>query len=295
MCSVLYSSWINCGGYEPSRRSGRGLLLSSVLIMFSYVAFKPLRTKSRLLIVHLAVANFMVTIPNLLSVFMNFKERFQLPVEHVNKTVTNSTDVVIINITSESLACSGNDLLDHESHVYCQVCVFQAFVNIFGVISSIYWTVCVCIHFFILVVYQNLKRASHAAYVYYVVAWLVPLGISLWLLFHNWLGFEPTYSTVNCAIRTQCVPNHHPYQYKGSDDYKNWNRTIGALFGLKIWQAIALLIIPCLYIIAKLKNRKRVSIIALLLLKQSNPKQPGCKKSVQIQRKHSMKKIGNQR
>jgi len=203
---------------------------------------------------------------------MDFKERFKLPGDHPN--VTNSSHIIYAtNFTSLSLACSENDLLDHKSHVYCQVCVFQAFVNIFGVISSIFWTVCVCIHFFILVMYRSPKRASRVAYVYYVVAWLVPLGISLlWLLLHNWLGFEPTYSTVNCAIRTQCVPNHHPYQYKGSDDYKNWNRTIGALFGLKIWQAIALLIIPCLYIIAKLKNRKRVSIIVLLLLKQSNLK-----------------------
>ncbi|XP_065905242.1 G-protein coupled receptor 157-like isoform X2 [Dysidea avara] len=227
--------------------------IASVLIILSYVAFQQLRTTSRFLIVHLAVANFMVTMPNFMSVFMNFRERFKLPVEHLN--ITNTSH--IINFTSLSLACSENGLLNHTSHVYCQVCVFQAFVNIFGVISSIFWTVCVCIHFFILVMYRNPKRASRIAYVYYVIAWLVPLGISLWLLFHNWLGFEPTYSTVNCAIRTQCVPHHHPYHYNTGVDEKNWNRTIGALFGLKIWQALALLIIPFLYIAIKLKNKKR--------------------------------------
>jgi len=234
--------------------------IASVLIVISFVAFRKLRTKSRLLIVHLAVANFMVTVPNFSSVFMNFKERFQLPVGSINETMSNSS-VNIVNITSQSLACSENKLLDRESHVYCQVCVYQAFVSIFGVISSIFWTVCVCIHFFVLVVYRNPKRASRIAYVYYVIAWLVPLGISLWLLFHNWLGFEPTYSTVNCAIRTQCVPSHHPYDYNTRIDARNWNRVIGALFGLKIWQALALLIIPCLYIFSKLKNRKRVSVL----------------------------------
>ena len=123
-------------------------------------------------------------------------------------------------------------------------------------ISSIFWTVCVCIHFFILVVYRNPKRASRIAYVYYVIAWLVPLGISLWLLFHNWLGFEPSYSTVNCVIRTQCVPHHHPYHYNTRITDGSWNRTIGALFGLKIWQALALLIIPGLYLAIKIKNKK---------------------------------------
>ena len=235
--------------------------IASVLIIISYVAFKQLRTTSRFLIVHLAVANLMVTMPNFLSVFMDFRERFKLPIEHLN--VTNSSQINAINFTA-SLPCSHNDLLDQKSHVYCQVCVFQAFVSIFGVISSIFWTVCVCIHFFILVMYRNPKRASHIAYVYYVIAWFVPLGISLWLLFHNWLGFEPTYSTVNCAIITECVPHHHPYHYNTSIDRRNWNRTIGAVFGVKIWQALALLIIPCLYFAMKLKNRKHVSIFDVI-------------------------------
>ena len=115
-----------------------------------------------------------------------------------------------------------------------------------------------CIHYFLLVSYQNTKLASQVAYIYYVIAWLAPLGICLWLLFHNWLGFEPTYSTVNCGIRTDCVPHHHPYHYKGG--HNHWNRAIGLLFGLKIWQVLAFLIIPCLFVEIQCKNRKRVSV-----------------------------------
>ena len=196
----------------------------------------------------------MVTIPNFLSVFIDYKSKFKLPAATANSTENSA----IINATTDIVACSENHLLDHDSHVYCQVCVYQAFVSIIGTLASILLTVCVCIHFFILVYYQSITRASQLAYVYYVLAWVVPLGISMWLLFDNWLGFEPTYSTLNCAIRTECDPHHHPYHY---NDTRNWNRTIGAVFGIKVWQALAVLIIPCLLIAIRLKNKKLVSSI----------------------------------
>ena len=119
----------------------------------------------------------------------------------------------------------------------------------------------VCIHYFILVSYQNTKLASQVAYIYYVIAWLAPLGICSWLLFHNWLGFEPTYSTVNHGIRTDCVPHHHPYHYKGGHT-NHWNRAIG----LKIWQVLAFLIISCLFVAIQCKNRKRVSMLYVLCM-----------------------------
>ena len=140
---------------------------------------------------HLAVANFMVTIPNFLSVFLDYESKFKLPGAIANNTENGSINTVInvtntrTNITANSSACSEKHLLDHDSHVYCQVCVYQAFVSIIGTLASIFLTVCVCIHFFALVYYQNIKRASQLAYIYYVLAWLMPLGISLWLLFHN--------------------------------------------------------------------------------------------------------------
>ena len=128
------------------------------------------------------------------------------------------------------------------------------------------WTVCVCIYFFILVSYRSTKLASRAAYVYYIVAWLAPLGICLWLLFQNRLGFEPTYSTVNCGIKADCVPHHHPYHYQDSYGKNNWNRIIGILFGIKIWQVLVFLIIPCLFVAIQCKNRKHVSCCYITII-----------------------------
>ena len=229
-------------------------IIGSILLILSYVLLRPLRTKSRLLITHLAAANFLQAFPNFLAVFMNFRTRFKLDIPDVNLFV----DVNVTNVT-EALACNGaSKLLDHTASIYCNLCVYQGFISLIGAVATIFWTVCVCIHYFILVSYQNTKLASQVAYIYYVIAWLAPLGICLWLLFHNWLGFEPTYSTVNCGIRTDCIPHHHPYHYKGG--HNHWNRAIGLLFGLKIWQVLAFLIIPCLFVAIQCKNRKRVSV-----------------------------------
>ena len=214
-------------------------IVGSVLLIFSYVLFKPLRSKSRLLIAHLAVANFIDVLPDFLAAFMDFRKRFKV---------------------TDGLLCIGNTrFFDNSANTYCNLCVYLEFVSHLGSLSTILWTVCVCFHFFILVSYRNTKLASRLTYVYYVIAWLVPLGISLWLLFHNWFGFEPTNSTVNCSIKTDCVPHHHPYHYQNRYGKQNWNRIIGLIFGFKIWQALVFVIIPCLFIAIQCKSRKRVS------------------------------------
>ena len=233
-------------------------VVGSVLLILSYVLFKKLRSKSRLLITHLAVANFLNALPDFLAVFMDFRSRFKVSSStHQIKNVTG--DYEIFNIT-DALSCSrDNVFVNSQTSVFCNLCVYLEFISIVGQLSTMFLTISVCIHFFILVSYRNIKLASRLTYAYYVIAWLVPLGISLWLLFHNWLGFQPTYSTVGCSIRADCVPHHHPYNYKNSYSRKNWNHAIGIIFGIKIWQVLIFLTIPCLFIAMKCKNRKYVS------------------------------------
>ena len=168
--------------------------------------------------------------------------------------------MLAVNAKHDKWSCSGNtQFFDNSASFHCHLCVCLGFVSLVGVLSTIFWTFCLCIHFFILVSYRNTKLASRLSYVYYPIAWLAPLGICLWLLFHNRLGFAPTYSTVNCDIRSDCVPHHHPYHYQNSYAKSNWNRIIGVLFGIKIWQVLVFLIIPCLFVAIQCKKRKHVS------------------------------------
>ena len=227
-------------------------IVGSLLLILSHVILHPLRrSKFRVLITHLAAASFLQAFPNFIAVFMDFRTRFR----------ADKNEDVTYNSTATCIETS--QILDHNARVYCYLCVYQGFISLIGTLATVFWTVCICIHYFILVPCQNTKLASRLTYAYYVIAWLAPLGISLWLLFHNWLGFEPTYSTVNCGIRADCVPHHHPYHYSRNDtsyDADNWNRAIGVLFGLKIWQLLAFLTIPCLFVAIQYKNRRRTRV-----------------------------------
>ena len=230
-------------------------IVGSVLLILSYVLFKKLRSKSRLLITHLAAANFLAISPSFLAVFMDFRTRFK--VAYSNHDIQQPNNTELFNLT-KGLSCSGNaEFFDSSANIYCNLCVYLGFISVVGSLSTIFWTISLCIHFFILVSYPTSKLASRLTYAYYVIAWLFPLGISLWLLFHNWLGFEPTYSTVNCGIRAKCVPHHHPYHYQNSYGKSNWNKNIGVIFGLLIWQVLIFLLIPCLFVAIQCKNRRR--------------------------------------
>ena len=243
-------------------------IVGSLLLILSHVILHPLRrSKSRILITHLAAASFLQAFPNFIAVFMDLRTRFRIDntANSLDPTMGNHTS----NATENLIVCTGtNQIFDKTTRVYCYLCVYQGFISLIGTLSTVFWTVCICVHYFILVSCQNNKLASHMTYAYYVIAWLVPLGICLWLLFHNWLGFKPTYSTVNCGIRTDCVPHHHPYHYSRNDssyDADNWNRAIGVLFGLKIWQLLAFLTIPCLFVAIRYKKRKHVSSYILFI------------------------------
>ena len=233
-------------------------IVGSVLVVLSHVTLQPIRrSKSRILITHLAAAGFLQAFHNFLAVFMNFRTRFRIDPSDVTNHATLDTNQSLISCIGTS------QIFNHTERVYCYLCIYQGFISLIGTLSTVFWTVCICVHYFILVSCQNSRLARHMTYVYYVVAWVVPLGICLWLLFHNWLGFKPTYSTVNCGIRTDCVPHHHPYHYRSENndtlyDADNWNRTIGLLFGLKLWQLLAFLTIPCLFVAIQCKKRKHM-------------------------------------
>ena len=230
-------------------------IVGSVLLILSYVLFKRLRSKSRLLITHLAVANFLAIFPSFLAVFMDFRTRFK--VAYTNHDIQQPNITELFNLT-RGLFCSGNrEFFESSASIYCNLCVYLGFISVVGSLSTIFWTISVCIHFVFLVSYPTTKLASRLTHAYYVIAWLFPLGIGLWLLFHNWLGFEPTYSTISCGIRANCVPHHHPYHYQNSYSKSNWNRMIGVIFGLKVWQALVFLLIPCLFVAIQCKNRRR--------------------------------------
>ena len=70
-------------------------IVGSVLLIFSHVILRPLRrSKSRILITHLAAAGFLQAFPNFLAVFMNFRTRFRIDYSDVKKTENHVTTAI---------------------------------------------------------------------------------------------------------------------------------------------------------------------------------------------------------
>ena len=59
-------------------------IIGSVLLILTYMMLRKLRSKSRrLLITNLAAANFLITFPNYLAVFMEFRKRFKVTYNYI--------------------------------------------------------------------------------------------------------------------------------------------------------------------------------------------------------------------
>ena len=103
-------------------------IIGSVLLILTYVLFRPLRTKSRLLVTHLAVANFLNAFPSFLAVFMDFRTRFR-----------------VSNINNDDRCSETTHFVDSSASVYCNLCIYLEFISVIGTLSTIFWTVCVCV------------------------------------------------------------------------------------------------------------------------------------------------------
>ena len=94
-------------------------IVGSLLLILSHVILYPLRrSKSRVLITHLAAASFLQAFPNFIAVFMDFRTRFRIDTtaNSLDPTVTNHTS----NATENLIICTGtNQVLDETTRVYC--------------------------------------------------------------------------------------------------------------------------------------------------------------------------------
>lgn len=129
-------------------------MIGAVLIVLSYICISSIRTKSREILVHLSVADFVVGCANFIGVIVNFDHRIE-------------------NCEDSNASC---DNLNH-------LCTAQAFFAGFATIASILWTLALSVYIYLLVIHGHRKLHSKIVYFFYVFCWGMPLLISLWLVF----------------------------------------------------------------------------------------------------------------
>lgn len=148
-------------------------MLGALLIIFSYVCFKSMRSKAREILVHISIMDFLVAASNLTGAAVNFDKFY---------SCTKLTDSCSSYPTSVDYWCKT-----------------QAFFAIYCTLGSVLWTISLSVYLYFFIVHHGTKKAKYSLYFSYFFCYLLPLVLTVWLLLTGKLGYSPYQSAGWCG------------------------------------------------------------------------------------------------
>ena len=211
-------------------------VVGSLLIVLSYVCFRDVRTKAREILMHISFMDLGVGVTNLIGVGVNFSQYFKescksTPILHnqQNHYHNNSTDL-----------CNVHTLLGG-------LCKVQGgLANVFT-IGSVLWTICLSMFLYLLVSRKDTKEAKIFVRFANFFCYLMPVGITLWLVLTGRIGYSVYESTGWCGT----------VFISGPPDNRERD-IIGATFGYNLWILLTFVLVPVLSISAHMYIRDEV-------------------------------------
>ena len=182
--------------------------LGSILIVVTFFALKDMRTGAQKIITFLALADFVSAVGYIVG-SVNF-------VIHYNKT-------------------------EHkECQVFEDICVAQATLTGWSMLTSFLWTTILAFYFYLIIVYRRVQVAARLMPLYHIVAWGFPLLIIIPVVATSHLGYAP-YAASNW------------YFVKNTNFRRglktNMTEFIVILFEGKLWELLTYMIISVLFIL----------------------------------------------
>ena len=188
--------------------------LSSVLIVVAYLSLREIRMGSQKIITLLAIADFF-TASGYLIAAGNFLTHYQ------------HTDL-------------------HSCQVFETICEIQSFVTTWSSLCSFVWTCTLALYFYLIVVKNKQRLAVRLLPWENIIAWFIPMLITLPLLVTGRLGYSPYAASNWCFIKDN-------YQQSLNDHIV----TILLIFvGGKFWEIMSYFIVIILYGITRVKFRQ---------------------------------------
>lgn len=151
----------------------------SSLIIFTYAAFKNLRTIAREILVQLSIADGIVALSHLVGVLVNLPRFIPKPCETPEQVLQNDTDRV--------------------RDIACEV---QGGATMFGTLSSFLWTIAVAVYLLTIIVFERQQFAQWLRYTFYPICWGIPLSLTVWFGMDGYLGFEESIDIGMASINT---------------------------------------------------------------------------------------------
>lgn len=155
-------------------------IIGSLLIIFTFVAYREVRTVGRAILVFLAIADFLTAVGYIFgsALFLHYKP---------DRYYYNS---------------SGNASSNTYDNSYVHLCKFQSFVTTVFPISSFLWTANLSIYFFVTIVLRKVQAAKKLIFFFHITAWGIPLLICIPAVATGWLGPAKSHTSVSwCWVR----------------------------------------------------------------------------------------------
>lgn len=185
-------------------------VLGSLLIIFSYVCFKDIRTRARLILVHLSLADMGVALANFVGDVVYF-DRFY---EH-NGTIVEPPLV---------------------KKIFCEA---QAFFALYFTISSILWTCVLSVYMYFLVMEKGGPLMRAFVWFSYVISYGIPIIVCVWTICTGRLGFSPYNSSGWCTLILKKV--NAASVHEDPDIY-------AAIFSYDLWIVTTMVLIAVVYV-----------------------------------------------
>ena len=199
-------------------------ILGSLAIIVTYALVKEVRSKARELLVHISLMDITYTMANFIGLIIPYRKHLH------DDNGDNSTSY------------------SNEDHrIYQSICEVQAFFAIYGTIGSVLWTLALAVYLYYRIVSRDPTVTKRLLMVLYVICYMMPLYVSLWLLLDHHMGYP--HSALSgagwCSLR---------------NDGKDSEQSLVTFMTYDIWIWLGIIVLVPLYLVIHVHIRQQVSI-----------------------------------
>ena len=195
--------------------------IGSLLIVYTYLRWKDVRSGSRSVIMFLAIADFFTAFGYVLG---------------------SSNYLVHFELNSDEPGTR------HGCPAFITICEIQSYLTTWSSLSSFVWTSALAFYFYLILVKGRPFLAARLIPWFHMVAWGFPIAICLPLLLTGHLGFAPYAASTWCFIYDKQNPTGHLN-----------NEEIGIiLVAGKLWEILTYVVVIILYTAIKCHVWKEV-------------------------------------
>ena len=150
-------------------------ILGASLIVFTYAAYKNLRTTARQLLLNLSIADIIVSGSHFVGILQDYKHDLLIQSSVVNHTTHTTND----------------SLFPPYMYTTNALCDTQAAFTAIGTVASFLWSMLIAVYMLVLTQSTSAKLRKVLVPIIYIICWGIPIVIMIGLAALKYLGYNP--------------------------------------------------------------------------------------------------------